>query len=92
MKQLVLIIPSALIKNFDYNAAKKSIASYIGTRLIETNAEELPGILIKEVLGSEDKQAIKDIVFPKDESGVIVFVAVNENEEFNNSYLSARTL
>ena len=92
MEQLILIVPSALTKNFNYNAAKKSIASYIGTRLIEVDAEDLPGMIIKDVLGSEDKQAIKEIVFPKDESGVIVFVEIDEGEELNNSYLSAKAL
>lgn len=92
MKQLILIIPSTSIKNFNYNAAKKNIMSYIGTRLVEECPEEMPGMLVKEVLDKEDKQAITGIVFPNHESGTIAFITFNEDNEPNDSYLSAEVL
>lgn len=92
MKQLILIIPSTLIKNFNYNVAKKNIMSYIGTRLVEEFTEEIPGMVVKEVLDEEDKKAIADIVFPNNESGAIAFIAFNEDNNLNDSYLSAEIL
>lgn len=92
MKQLILIIPSTLIKNFNYNVAKKNIMSYIGTRLVEEFTEEIPGMVVKEVLDEEDKKAIADIVFPNNESGAIAFINLNKDSMLNDSYLSAETL
>ena len=92
MKQLILIIPSALVKNFNYNVAKKSITSYLGTRLIEECSENVPGMIVKEVLDSADKQAIEDIVFPKEDSGIVMFVEFDEDNEPQDSYLSVRAL
>lgn len=44
MKQIVLIDPSKF--NFNYNAIKKSIVSYISTKLMrEANEEELKGMI-----------------------------------------------
>lgn len=44
MKQIVLIDPSKF--NFSYNAIKKSIVSYISTKLMrEVNEEELKGMI-----------------------------------------------
>ena len=44
MKQIVLINPSEF--NFNYNAIKKSIVSYISTKLMrEVNEEELKGMI-----------------------------------------------
>ena len=82
-----------MIKNFNYNVAKKNIMSYIGTRLVEEFTEEIPGMVVKEVLDEEDKKAIADIVFPSNESGAIAFIAFNEdNNNLNDSYLSAEAL
>lgn len=44
MKQIVLIDPSKF--NFNYNAIKKSIVSYISKKLMrEVNEEELKGMI-----------------------------------------------
>ena len=93
MEQLIVITPSALIKNFNYNAAKKNIVSYVGTRLVKDASDEMPGIIVKEILDEKDKQAIQNIVFPEGTNGAIFFIEINEDcEVFHTDYLSAKML
>lgn len=90
MKQLILIVPSATTKNFNYVTAKKRITDYVGKRLIEEKEvdETVPGIITKEVLNEIDKETIKKIVFPED--GTIVFIEFDDDcESIREEYLDA---
>ena len=79
MVQLVLIAPS-ILKKIDFKKVKQTIRSYVGTRLIDTDSEEIPGIILKEKLSKDDKKYLQKEIFP-DNDGCLVFVDVNEDIE-----------
>jgi hypothetical protein len=85
MKQLILIIP-AMSKKVSVAVIKTQIVSYVGTRLIDTNDNNVPGLLLKQSLSKADKEHISEFI---KENGAIVFIDVDENFDSGENYLSA---
>ena len=86
MKQLILIIP-AMSKKVSVAVIKTQIVSYVGTRLIDTNDNNVPGLLLKQGLSKADKEHISEFI---KENGAIVFIDVDENFDSGENYLSAK--
>ena len=86
MKQLILIIP-AMSKKVSVAVIKTQIVSYVGTRLIDTNDNNVPGLLLKQSLSKTDKEHISEFI---KENGAIVFIDVDENFDSGENYLSAK--
>ena len=89
MEQLVIIVPSTMDKKFSMAQAKKAIVEYVGTRLIDTNEKEMPGVVLKECLYKDDKKALQKAIFP-DNNGCLVFVRITNDEDCPD-YLNAET-
>lgn len=66
---------------------KAQIVSYVGTRLIDTNDNNVPGLLLKQSLSKTDKEHISEFI---KENGAIVFIDVDENFDSGENYLSAK--
>lgn len=84
--QLILIVPS-MSKRVDIRKIKAEIIRYVGTRLTvdDTDLYELPGVVIKEPLPSEDKDYISKLI----EDGVIVFIEFPHDGDDDLNYLDA---
>lgn len=87
--ELVLIVPD-LSKKVDVRKIKKEIISYVGTRLVDDScAERVPGVLLKETIGSDDKKELSKLM-SEDDSGVLIFIEVEDEEDYPEYYISAK--
>ncbi len=67
---------------------KTQIVSYVGTRLIDTNDNNVPGLFLKQSLSKADKEHISEFI--KD-NGAIVFIDMDEElADSGEDYLSAK--
>lgn len=87
MAQLILIIP-VMSKKVSVAAIKTQIVSYVGTRLIDENDNDVPGLLLKQSLSKADKEHISGFI---KENGAIVFIDIDEElADPGKNYLSAK--
>lgn len=90
MKQLIIIVPSTLDKKFSMARAKKAIVEFIGTRLIDTDTNEMPGVILKQCLSKEDKKKLNSTIFPNSSNGCLIFIEFDEMDaESNCDYINA---
>lgn len=83
MEQLIIIVPSTMDKKFSMAQAKKAIVEYVGTRLINTNEKEMPGVILKECLYKDDKEALQKAIFPNND-GALVFVRITDDKNYSD--------
>jgi len=87
MTQLILIIP-AMSKKVSVAAIKTQIVSYVGTRLIDNNDNNVPGLVLKQSLSKADKEHISEFI---KENGAIMFIDIDEElTGFGENYISAK--
>lgn len=84
MKQLVLILPF-LGKKVDVSKIKKEVISYVGTRMMDSTDESVPGVLLKYPLGYDDMKRLSGQM-PADAS--LIFIELR-NEDLCESFLAA---
>jgi hypothetical protein len=88
--ELVLIVPD-LSKKVDIRKIKGEIISYVGTRLIDDScSERVPGVLLKETIGKDDKEKLSELM-SEDDLGVLIFIEVEDGETYPEYYISARS-
>ena len=91
MKQLILIIPSVSVK-INVEKCKELIRKYVGTRMLDDDqpCEEMPGLVLKDIISSTDKECLQDLVFPSSNDGVLAFIEFDENQKAADlKYLNA---
>lgn len=87
--ELVLVVPD-LSKKVDIRRIKKEIISYVGTRLVDDScAERVPGVLLKETIGSDDKKELSKLM-SEDDSGVLIFIEVEDEEKYPDYHISTK--
>lgn len=87
--ELVLVVPD-MSKKVDIRKIKNEIISYVGTRLINDScSEKVPGVLLKETIGSDDKEKLSELM-SKDDLGVLIFIEVEDEETYPDYYISAK--
>ena len=87
--ELVLVVPD-MSKKVDIRRIKKEIISYVGTRLVDDScSERVPGVLLKETISKDDKEKLSELMSEND-SGVLIFIEVEDEESYPDYYLSAK--
>jgi hypothetical protein len=87
--ELVLIVPD-MSKKVDIRKIKREIISYVGTRLIDDScSERVPGVLLKETIGNDDKERLSKLM-SEDDLGVLIFIEVEDGEDYPEYYISAK--
>lgn len=87
--ELVLIVPD-MSKKVNIGKIKNEIISYVGTRLINDScSEKVPGVLLKETIGSDDKEKLSELM-SEDDLGVLIFIEVEDEETYPDYYISAK--
>ena len=87
--ELVLIVPD-MSKKVDIRKIKKEIISYVGTRLISDScSEKVPGVLLKETIGSDDKEKLSELM-SEDDLGVLIFIEVEDEDTYPEYYISTK--
>jgi len=87
--ELVLIVPD-MSKKVDIRKIKREIISYVGTRLIDDScSERVPGVLLKETIGNDDKERLSKLM-SEDDLGVLIFIEVEDGEDYPKYYISAK--
>ena len=87
--ELVLVVPD-MSKKVDIRKIKNEIISYVGTRLIDDScSERVPGVLLKETIGSDDKQKLSGLM-SEDNLGVLIFIEVEDEIDYPEYYISAK--
>ena len=87
--ELVLVVPD-MSKKVDIRKIKNEIISYVGTRLIDDScSEKVPGVLLKETISKDDKEKLSELMSEND-SGVLIFIEVEDGESYPEYYLSTK--
>lgn len=91
MTQLILIVP-AIKQKFDIARAKQKIISYVGTRMVlkGDSIDEMPGLVLKELLSIEDKQKLQEETFDGPSAGCLTFIKLPEGSDgLKRDYIDA---
>lgn len=82
MQQFIFIV-CPVLKKVDIRKIKEEIKLYVGTRLIEDDDIETPGLYLKSVLDPEDMEHLSTIV---QDDARLIFIDIDADKD-KNEYL-----